>query len=323
MAAPTSTALVEGISALLRLPHAEQVGAARELIAALPDSEPPEAWNSRFGPGSLFEAWTATGIARSVYAALAAELRPIVARPGFRVLDVGGGDGSVWRSVLDGGERGEIVVVDVLPEAIEAVRAAVPDGVEVHGLLGSVQDLALPEADALVCSMTLHHVAGIDAAQRAQHGLSGPGKREILAAFGAALAPRGGVGLLVEADVDCELDLPPGSPVLADNILDSYLRRCGQSILDDLRGEAPGSSLADRWRGLLRYWFLEQLSVASLPIEQRDVYELSVPRWTALFGDVGLHLEAHHGVDDYALFELYRFRSVLPSTHVDPPSSRL
>jgi len=309
VSAPTSSAFVERISALLRLPHEEQVTAARALIAALPHSEPPEAWNSRFGPGSLFEAWTATRIARSVYAALSAELRPIVAKPGFRILDVGGGDGSVWRSVLDGSERGEIVVIDVLPEAIQAVRDAVPAGVEVHGLVGPVQDLPLPEADALVCSMTLHHVAGIDAVQRAQHGLSGVGKRETLAAFGAALAARGGVGLLVEADVDCELDLPPGSPVLADNILDSYLRRCGRSILDDLQDEPPDSSLAERWRGLLRYWCLEQLSVATLPIEDRDVYELSAPRWAALIADTGLHLEGHRGVDDYALFYLYRFES--------------
>ncbi|MEZ4316751.1 MAG: class I SAM-dependent methyltransferase [Myxococcota bacterium] len=305
---PSPQQIVDRIAALLALPRADQVGAARALIASLPSAERPEAWNSTFGPGSLFEAWTETAIARSVHRALASELAPIAARPGFRIVDIGGGNGSVWRSVFDGSQRGELVVVDLLAEAIESVRAAVPAGVEVRGIVGAVQDVELPACDALVCSMTLHHVAGRDAEQRRAHGLEGPGKLEVLRAFGAALEPREGLGFLVEADVDCDLDLPPGSPELADNILDSYLRRCGRAILEDLADPAQPESMRARWRGLLRYWFLEQLAVAELPVAERDVYELTVPRWKALVSDAGLTLDAHRCLDDHALFQLYRFR---------------
>lgn len=297
------------IAALLDLPRDQQVARARALIASLPPSAPPEAWNSTFGPGSLFEAWTATGIARSVHTALADEIAPFTKRPGFRIVDVGGGNGSLWRSVLDGSEEGEIVVVDLLEEAVRTVREAVPEGIAVRGIVSPVQHADLPACDALVCSMTLHHVAGRDAADRAAHGLAGPGKLEVLRSFGEALRERHGTGFLVEADVDCDLDLPPGDTRLADNIFDSYVRRCARAILEDLEDASRPAELRERWGGLLRHWFLEQLAVVDVPIADRDVYELTVPRWKSLLRDAGLALEAHRGIDRHALFQLYRFRS--------------
>ena len=299
----------ERLVAILDLPRAEQVDAARALIASLPLETPPESWNSRFGADSLFDAWTRTSIARSVHRHLADEVRPFVQREGFRIVEVGGGNGQLWRALLTGAERGEIVVVDLLEAAVDAVRDAVPPGVTVTGHVGSVQDIALPPCDALVCSMTLHHVAGRDAEERARHGLTGPGKREVLAAFGAALGPRDGTGFLVEADVDCEVDLAPGDPVLADHIFDSYVRRCGRAILGDLRDPGTPEALKDRFEGLLRFWFLEQLAVADVPVPERDVYELTIPRWKALIEAAGLKLEAHRCLDDHALFQLYTFRS--------------
>jgi hypothetical protein len=297
------------------------VAAARALIATLPAGDHPEAWNSAFGPGSLFEAWTRTSIAQSVHGALAEEVRQITAQPGFVLIDVGGGNGSLWRRVFDGSESGTLIVIDTLREAVDAVASAVQTvkwadgaGVSVQRVVAPVQDVLadLPACDGLVCSMTLHHVAGADTADRALHGLSGVGKTEILAGFGEALRGRSGTGFLVEADVDCDLDLGPSDPVLADNIFDSYMRRCGRSILEDVRrAESDGTDddVLPRWRGLLRYWFLEQLAVVDAPIADRDVYELTVPRWTALFEQAGLQLEDARGVDAHRLFHLYRFRS--------------
>lgn len=302
-------AVSDAIAALLELPPAQQVAAARALIARLPAADPPEVWNTRFGPGSLFEAWTATSIARRVHREIVAELRPRVATPGWRLVEVGGGDGSIWADVLVDAAPGEVFVVDLVPEAIDQVRARVPASVTVHGHIGSIQDAPLPDCDGLICSMTLHHVAGWDASERAEHGLVGPGKKEILEAFGVALRPRDGMGLLVEADVDCDLDLASGSPELAEHIFDSYLRRCGRAILADIADPSAPAAFKDRWHGLLRHWFLEQLSVAEVPVAQRDVYELTVPRWTQLIADAGLCLDAHRNVDDWALFQLYRFQS--------------
>ena len=295
--------IAEKVRHLLALPRPEQVDAARALIASLPPAR-PEAWNTTFGPGSLFEAWTATRIARDVHGALAEAVAPIVAREGFTLVDVGGGDGSVWRR-LPADAEGTLVVVDPLIEAVDRVRSVVPAGVTVEGLQGFVQDVELPACDALVCSMTLHHLAGADASDRAAHGLTGPGKREVLERFGAALRP-GGRGFLVEADVDCDIDLEPGDPTLADNIFDSYVRRCGAALLADL-DHAP-EALRTRWEHLLRFWFLEQLGVADVPLADRDVYELTIPRWKALLDAAGLELVEHRGVDSWKLFQLYVFQ---------------
>lgn len=292
--------IADAVRGLLELPREQQVRAARELIASLPPAA-PEAWNSTFGPGSLFEAWTATSVATHTHRGLVQALQPFL-EPGFVIVDVGGGDGSVWRRAFTDDSRGTLIVVDPVAEAVERVRNAVPAGVEVQGIVGFVQDVQLPPCDAIVCSMTLHHLAGADAADREAHGLTGVGKLEVLQAFGAALNPGGRV-FLVEADVDCDLDLPSGSEKLADNIFDSYVRRCGRSILVDL--EHGPSHLHARWEHLLRHWFLEQLAVADLPLEQRDVYELTVPRWKALIERSGLTLVEHQALDRCDLFQLY------------------
>lgn len=296
------------IRELLARPADQQVAAAFALLEALP-GDPGEPWNSRFGPGSRFDAWNETSVARAARAALAAELRPwLDARPGWTAIEVGGGDGRLWRELLRPDDRGTLVVVDRLPEAVERVAAAVPAGVRVEGRVGPVEEVALPAADAVVCALTLHHVAGADAADRARHGLSGPGKREVLEAFGRSLAGRGGAGWLLEADIDCEIDLPTGDPALADHLFDSYVRRCARSICDDLERPGVDPDLARRWRDLVHHWFLGQVRQARVPLADRDVYELTVDRWLALLTRSGLRVEAHRFTDDLPLFHLYRFR---------------
>ncbi|MCA9489312.1 MAG: methyltransferase domain-containing protein, partial [Myxococcales bacterium] len=235
--------IVEALERLLAMQPERQVDEALDLLDRLPPVH-DEAWNSRFGAGSLFDAWSRTSIARGVHAALAEAIRPVVQRPGFVAVEVGAGNGRTWSDAWRGGERGTVVAVDPVPEAIEQLAAVLPQGVELVRQHARVEDIDLPDADLVVCSMTLHHLAGRSAAERAQHGFTGPGKREVLERFGAALRARGGVGLLVEADVDCELHLAPGDPALRDNILDSYVRRCARSILDDLATRSPPPELA-------------------------------------------------------------------------------
>ena len=125
--------------------------------------------------------------------------------------------------------------------------------------------------------------------------------------FGRSLRPRGGFGLLVEADVDCEIDLPPGADALAENLLDSYVRRCARSILvDDLPHAEP--ERAARLRAILRHWMLGQLGAAEAPLADRDVYELRVHQWLDRLAEAGLTVEHHAFTDDLPLFHLYRFR---------------
>jgi len=282
--------MLEPIRALLDLPRGLQFDAANRLRDELGDGAPEE-WNTTFGEGSLFEAWTQTVVAQGAYAAN----RPLLPRHGH-VVEVGGGDGRLWTEV---GFEGQLTLFDPVPGAHEQVRRAVP------GLVSRIEPVALdiPRCEVLVCSMTLHHVAGRDARERSRWGLDGPGKIEILRAMGQA-ADR---ILLNEATIHCELDLAPGDPVLRDNMLDSYVRRCGRSLLDQIEAN-PNSPFVPRWRHILHRWCLDQIAMADVPRTERDVYELDVARWMECFEAAGLLVESRRPTDDYGLFWQYVLR---------------
>ncbi len=74
------------------------------------------------------------------------------------------------------------------------------------------------------------------------------------------------------------------------------------------RGPDVGTDLVGRWRALLRHWFLGQLAVADAPAAERDVYELTVPRWLEVLEAAGAEVLAHDFVDDLPLFHRYLFR---------------
>ncbi len=297
--------LEDGIRAILGLPRGEQVAAARVLAESLPTPEVREEWNTAFGPGSLFEAWTRTQVASGVYRANARVLRThLDGLDDWKIAEVGAGNGELWRQLLRPDDRGTLVAYDPSAAALEELGRQLPAGVALDARVGRVEDsLPLPEVDGVVCSLTLHHCAGRDAAERARHGLDGIGKLEVLQGFRDAVARRDGLVVLSEADIHCEVDLPSGSAILRERLIDSYVRRCGRSLLADLEG-AEGD-LADRWRHILRHWCLEQVRMADLPVAERDVYELDVGRWLELLERAGLAVEQHRFTDAYGLFHQY------------------
>jgi hypothetical protein len=246
---------------------------------------------------------------RGLYEANRALLGPwLRGRAGWTVLEIGGGDGSLWDGLLPEDAVGTIVVVDPHPEPAARIAARVPPGVLVEPLRQRVEQATLPEADAAVMSLVLHHVAGRDGSARAAVGLRGPGKLEVLQQLAAALAPRRGVLLLNEADVHCDLELAPGDPLLADRLIDSYVRRCAAALIGPLRDAArdPDSAdLAARWWTIVRRWCLDQVDAATLPYADRDVYELDVPRWEALLDAAGLRLLRRGFTDEAGLFCQY------------------
>lgn len=299
--------IAAAVADLLALPRAHQPRAVADLLAALPDESVPEAWNTAFGEGSLFRAFTRSTVARGVYGANRAVLRPLLdARPGFRVVEAGGGDGSLWEGLLRPDDVGEIVVVDPHPEGGAGVAGVAPPGVRVTHLRAPVERASLPEADAVVCSLTLHHVAGADAGERAVVGLAGPGKREALEAFRSAVASRGGRVLLNEADVYCDVGLAPGDPLLRERLVDSYVRRFAVSLLDDVARRADvDDDVRARWRRVVRAWALGQIAVADAPLAERDVYELDVPSWLRLVAAAGLRVVERRFTDPWMLFHQY------------------
>ena len=285
--------LTHGVRAVLSLPRQVQPNAIESLLTKLPKANIPEVWNTAFGPESLYEAWSQTRVARGVYTANTKVLRKFLdGRPNWRVLEVGAGNGALWRRLLGPDDVGTLVLVDPVTDAHAQVASALPPGV--------------PDVDAVVCSLTLHHVAGRNREERAQHGLEGPGKREVLEAFGDAIRARDGLLLLNEADVHCEIDLPPSDPMLRDRLIDSYVRRCGRAMLDDLSVLGLDQSLADRFEHILRYWCLEQVRLADSSLVERDVYELDVGRWREVLADAGLRVDEVTSTDAYGLFFQYR-----------------
>lgn len=292
------------LEAILALPRGEQPAA----IAALRAETPPpsgEAWNTAFGADSLYDAWSQSEVAGALYPANAALLARL--KGGARVIELGGGDGRLWR-MIPADFQGELVLIDPNPEAHRAVAAALPAGVRLRSQVTTAEKADWPEADAVVASLVLHHIAGLSAPHRAAHGLAGPGKREVLRAIAGALEARGGFAVVCEADVDCEIDLAPGDPVLVDRLIDSYVRRAAASLISDLRREGAPEALRARWEGIARRWCVDQIEAASVPLAARDVYELSVPRWRDLFAAAGFSVESSRFTDRFGLFHQYVLR---------------
>lgn len=291
----------------MHIGRGHQRAALQDWVQALPNERVDEAWNVAFGPRSLFDAWTRTSIVQALHQRNAATLRRHLAgRDGWRVLEIGAGDGRLWQGIPV--EGGEILVVDPAAEAGERVRAAAA-GATVVPIVATVestlQDADLwRDLDLVVCSLTLHHVAGADAAERRAHGLTGPGKLEVLQRIRDALT-NDGLLLLNEADVHCDLELPPG-PLLADRLMDSYVRRCAGSLLIDIEERSDADEdLRERWRSVVRHWCLEQVRYADVPIAERDVYELDVGRWLRLLDRAGLRVVERGFTDDILLFHRY------------------
>ena len=89
------------------------------------------------------------------------ELLGSLSGPEPRVVDLGGGTGALAAAVLKGLPRARVTVLDVDPEmlAVASERLALrrPRGLREASFLDS-----LPEADAVVASLALHHVHDLD-----------------------------------------------------------------------------------------------------------------------------------------------------------------
>lgn len=288
----------EGLAALLRLPRTLQPGAVAALCEELAAARPEEDWNTSFGEDSLFDAWTSCALTQGIYRANRAVLSSHLGqRRGWRVLELGGGDGRLWEGCA---LPGALEVVDPAEGVHERLAGQLPETLELTSRAQRAEELGPFEADAVVCSLTLHHVAGRSAEERARHGLEGPGKLEVLQRLREGLVARGGLLLLNEADIFCELELPPGDPVLVDNLIDSYLRRCGRALLAEL--DAGGDP---RLEPILHRWCLEQIARSELPVAERDVYELDVPRWERLLERAGFRVVSRASTDRWGLFFQY------------------
>jgi hypothetical protein len=303
--------LSQELEKVLALPRAEQFAAVNRLRRTLPDFLGEE-WNTEFGSDSLYAAWSRFSIMLDLYAANTRCIREhLEAVSGsWRILEVGGGNGEVWSHALRDDDVGEFVLVDPVPQVHDVIASRLPKGVELDRRIGLLQEVTpLPDVDLIVCSLTLHHVPGRDAADLAAHDLPGTGKLEGLRAMGEALRARGGIGILNEADIYCDIALEPGSPVLANNMLDSYVRRTARALLRDIEErDDVDETFKRRWLTMARRWCLDQMDMVDKPLPERDVYELDVVHWLELLEAAGLEVLSHGFTDRILLFHQYVFR---------------
>ena len=292
----------------LTLPRAQQFEALKRLRAGAEQNSTGEEWNSVFGSQSVYEAWTQLPLMQHVYGANRAILRPLLEkRSPWHLVEIGGGNGALWQGFFHAQERGVLTLIDPNPEVHATVAAILPAGIELHSHIARVENAELPEADGIVCSLMLHHIAGLDRDQRSLFQMDGPGKREILQRCVQAVQTRRGLCLLNEADVYNEIDLEPSDPTLIEHFIDVYVRRAAMSVATALEQSAIDISLKQRWEIILLHWCLDQVDLALSSREERDVYELDVAHWLQLLRQAGAQVLSHTYTDEWYLFHQYVF----------------
>ena len=298
----------EKLNEFAQLPRGQQFAALQQLRAANKASE-YEAWNTAFGSASLYDAWTQLPFMQGLYQHNRAIIqKTLQERSNWHIVEIGGGNGALWQNFFHTQQAGMFTLIDPHAEVHGTVAARLPEQVTFQSVIERVEQAEIPEADVLVCSLTLHHVAGLDAVQRKTFGFQGDGKKEILQRCIQAVRKRQGIGILNEADCNNEIDLAPGDPVLVDHFLDVYVRRAARAIAYALEQPDIDVSLKQCWESILRHWCLDQIDNALLSRAQRDVYELDTSRWLDLLETVGARDVSHQYTDEWNLFQQYVFR---------------
>ncbi len=299
--------LINRLNDVFSLPRARQPDALRRLSSELSCSLKEE-WNTEFGAESLYEAWACTPLMQELYRLNREQIRSTLRkRAGWRIVEIGVGSGGLWENFFVPEDRGELVLIDPLAQAHQIVSAKIPAHISVTSQITAVEDVCIPDADVVVCSLALHHVPGIDAAQCRRYGIQGGGKLSVLENIMRALQKRSGTGIINEADVLAEITLPPGSPLLRERLIDSYVRRCAYAVAHAIEDCSPGTELRQRWEAVILHWCIDQVDKADVPLAERDVYELDAPRWIELLERAGAHIVSNRFTDEWCLFQQYVF----------------
>lgn len=303
----TSTTWTATLNTLAALPRGEQYAALTDLRTRLRKTT-TEAWNTTFGPESLYDAWAQLPFVNDIYTHnRSAIINALDGRTDWHVVEIGGGNGILWQGLLEPLPPGTFTLIDPNPTAHQTVHERLPNTIDFHSVLASVAESAIPRADVIVCSLTLHHHAGENARQRAAYGMSGDGKLEVLQRIVDALRPRRGTGILNEADCYNDIALDPGDDVLIDHFLDVYVRRAARAVAHAFDAAPAALPLTEAWEAILQHWCLDQVDYAFAPREARDVYELDVASWLRLLHDAGATSITHRYTDAWNLFAQYLF----------------
>ncbi|MDX1886667.1 class I SAM-dependent methyltransferase [Mycolicibacterium sp. 120270] len=298
---------IDDLNDLVLLPRGRQYEALQTLRQKTQAAD-HEQWNTTFDSTSLYQAWTRLPLAQGVYEVNRPVIRRAIAgREDWRIVEIGGGNGALWQEFFADAPPGTLTLIDPNQNAHTAVAGRLPEHVELHSIIEPAETADIPGCDVLVCSLTLHHVAGRDTQERAAFGLDGVGKLEILQRCLAAIRDRAGVAVLNEADCYHEIDLAPGDPALIDSFIDAYVRRTARAVADTMARSGDGDESSHPWQLILRHWCLDEVDYAFADRADRDVYELDVASWLALLARAGARDVNHIYSDEWNLFVQYVF----------------
>jgi tRNA (cmo5U34)-methyltransferase len=160
--------------------------------------------------------------------ATAVELLAALVAPEARVLDLGAGTGALSAAVLAGLPNAQVTALDVDVDMLAQARVRMAGfGDRVTFREASFLD-ALPEADAVVASLALHHVHDLDR------------KTELYRAIHAALAP-GGAFLNLDAAVSAD-------PRVNALVLDRWVAHMGEHGIAETEARGHLAAWADEDR---------------------------------------------------------------------------
>lgn len=146
---------------IVALPREKQLEALRRLHSE--HSGTAEKWNTAFDGDSLYAAWTTIPLLQDLYRHNRTIIRPILdERASWHIIEIGGGNGALWRDFLHPDECGQFTLVDPDLGAHRAVASALPVGVAFDSIVAPVEEAQLPAADLVVCSLALHHIGKYD-----------------------------------------------------------------------------------------------------------------------------------------------------------------
>jgi len=296
----------EKINYIISLPQGHQRDAVRKLRATFPQTIGEE-WNTEFGKDSLYEAWSQILPMRNIYGLNKKVIREYLSKlDNFTIVEIGGGNGALWRNFFTDTQKGNFILVDSNQNAHDVVKETLPKNINFESVVKKIQDTEIPEADIIVCSLALHHVPGISETENKKYDINSLGKLDILNKFLNSVRAKNGIIILNESDVYTDIKLKPRAPFLFQRLVDSYIRRACKAIIYTMETEDISEDLFNKLEQVIIKWSLEQIERAgNASLQERDVYELDSIHWLELFEMAKAEVVSHKNSDEWNLFHQY------------------
>jgi hypothetical protein len=291
---------------VLSLPIAWQREALKKIRKEI-NTTIDEQWNTDFGKNSLYQAWSEIDPMRGLYNTNRKIIRDFLAdKKKWIIIEIGGGNGALWKDFFQDNSEGTFILIDPVKNSHNAVSSELPGRITFRSIIEPVENVSLPAADIIVCSLMLHHIPGFDMAHNKRFGINSPGKYDILCRFLQSIRIRNGICIINESDIYTDIDLPPDDPVLIHRLIDSYIKRAGKSVAKKIDDPDISGSVKKRLELILIHWLIDQVEIAgAAPVQARDVYELDTIEWLKLLALSGAKIINHKFTDDWHLFHQY------------------